>query len=224
MSAGPVHPERPHGLPGVLVTLEGPEGSGKSTLIRGLSAALESAGIEPVLLREPGGSPVGERIREILLDPGLPELLPETELLLMVASRAQLARQMVRPALEQGRLVICDRYADASVAYQGGGRGLPYDRVHALNDLAVDGLTPDLTFLCLLPPEAGRARLGDRDPDRLERESADFHSRVYAAYSEMAASGRERFTTLDASLPPDKILEAALKSLRGLERGLLKGL
>ncbi len=224
MNSGPVHPELPHGLPGLLITFEGPEGSGKSTLIKGLSARLAAVGVEPVLLREPGGSAVGEKIRDILLDPELPELHPVTELLLMVASRAQLARQKLRPALEQGKLVICDRYSDASVAYQGGGRGLPYETVHALNDLAIDGLVPDLTLLCLLPPEAGRARLGDRDPDRLEKESADFHSRVYDSYRAMSERGTSRFVTLDASSPPEEILEAAWKSIIGLEHGLLNTL
>jgi len=224
VSEGPVRRAVPHGLPGLLVTFEGPEGSGKSTLIRGLADALAATGIEPLLLREPGGSPVGERIRDILLDPGLPELLPETELMLMVASRAQLVRERIRPALAAGRLVLCDRYADASVAYQGGGRGLPYSTVHDLNNLAVAGTTPDLTFLCLLPPEVGRARMGGRDRDRLEREPDGFHARVYDAYRGMGESGEGRFHVLDAGAAPEAVLAGAMARLRLLEHELLNDL
>ncbi|MBK6898811.1 MAG: dTMP kinase [bacterium] len=209
---------------GLLITFEGPEGSGKSTLIRGLAARLAALGRPVVTTREPGGTPVGERIRDVLLDPELTELRPETELLLMVASRAQLVREIVRPALAAGRIVLCDRYADASVAYQGAGRELGRRRVDALNDFAVEGTTPDLTLLCLLPPAAGRERCGDRDPDRLERETAAFHERVYGAYLAMAASGDPRFRTLDATAPPAGQVEQALAHLRGLEHDLLTGL
>ncbi|NTV04513.1 dTMP kinase [bacterium] len=209
---------------GLLITFEGPEGSGKSTLIRGLAARLEALGRPVVTTREPGGTPVGERIRDVLLDPALTELRPETELLLMVASRAQLVREVVRPALAAGRIVLCDRYADASVAYQGAGRELGRRRVDALNDFALEGATPDLTLLCLLPPAAGRQRCGDRDPDRLERETAAFHERVYGAYLAMAASGDPRFRTLDATAPPAGQVEQALAHLRRLEHDLLTGL
>ncbi len=209
---------------GLLVTFEGPEGSGKSTLIRSLAARLEALGGPVVMTREPGGTPVGERIRAVLLDPSLPELCPETELLLMVASRAQLVREVVSPALAAGRIVLCDRYADASVAYQGAGRELGRTRVDALNDFALAGAAPDLTLLCLLPPAAGRRRLGDRDPDRLERESGAFHERVYAAYLAMAASGDPRFRTLDATAPPAGQVEQAVAHLRSLEHDLLTGL
>lgn len=209
---------------GLLVTFEGPEGSGKSTLIRGVAWRLKALGRPVLTTREPGGTPVGERIRSVLLDPSLPELCPETELLLMVASRAQLVREVVLPVLAAGRIVLCDRYADASVAYQGAGRELGRTRVDALNDFALAGAVPDLTLLCLLPPAAGRRRFGDRDPDRLERESAAFHERVYAAYLAMAGSGDPRFRTLDATAPPDGQVEQAVAHLRGLEHDLLTGL
>jgi len=209
---------------GLLITLEGPEGSGKSTLVRGLDARLREAGVAPLLLREPGGTRVGERIRDVLLDPELAELVPETELLLMVASRAQLVREKIRPALAAGRVVLCDRYADASTAYQGGGRELGTDAVARLNAFAVADAVPNLTLLCLLPPEAGRARIRARDPDRLEREDAAFHDRVHAAYRAMAASGEPRFRTVDASRGPEEVLEQALAHLRSLEHELLKGL
>jgi len=209
---------------GLLVTLEGPEGSGKSTLVRALAERLRAAGVEPLLLREPGGTRVGERVRDILLDPELAELTPATELLLMVASRAQLVRERIRPALAEGRLVICDRYADASTAYQGGGRELGAEAVAPLNAFAVGDAVPDLTLLCLLPPAVGRARIRARHPDRLEREDAAFHDRVHAAYRAMAASGDPRFRGVDASAPPAAVLEQALGHLRSLEHELLKGL
>jgi dTMP kinase len=212
------------GGPGLLVTFEGPEGSGKSTLIKGLVAHLYARGVEPVVTREPGGTPIGERIRAILLDPASADMTPETELLLMVASRAQLVRRTVRPALADGRLVLCDRFADASVAYQGWGRGLGQELVDRLNAVALDGLVPDLTLLCLLPPEAGLARITGRAPDRLDAERLDFHRRVCDGYQALAAAEPRRFRVLDASGDPQQTLAAALAALRGLEHGLLSGL
>jgi dTMP kinase len=213
-----------HGLPGLLISFEGPEGSGKSTLIRSLEAQLRAAGVDVLVTREPGGTPIGERIRDILLDPELSELRAETELLLMVASRAQLVRETVLPALRAGRVVLADRYADASVAYQGGGRELGASRVAALNAFAVGEAVPDLTLLCLLPPAEGRRRMAHRNPDRLEREGAAFHERVYAAYEAMADSGDPRFVRLDAASSPADVLQQALLSLRSMEHELLNGL
>jgi len=213
-----------HGRPGLLITFEGPEGSGKSTLISTLARRFKAAGVEPVVTREPGGTAVGERIRAVLLDPDLPEETRETELLLMVASRAQLVREIVRPALDDGRLVICDRYADASVAYQGGGRELGEDVVRRLNDFAVGDAVPDLTFLCLLPPAVGRARMGGRDRDRLELEDVAFHDRVYDSYRRMSESGDPRFRTVDASAAPAAMLEQTIEYLRNMEHDLLTGL
>ncbi len=206
---------------GLLITFEGPEGSGKSTLIRALADRIAELGEPPVLLREPGGTATGERIRAILLDPALPELRPETELLLMVSSRAQLVRESVLPALTANRIVLCDRYADASVAYQGAGRRLGEDRVAVLNDFAVGEAVPDLTLLCLLPPEEGRKRTANRDQDRLELEDAAFHDRVYASYRAMADSGDPRFKVVDATQKPEAMLEQAISFLRSLEHDLL---
>ena len=213
-----------HGRPGLLITFEGPEGSGKSTLISSLAERLTACGPAPLVTREPGGTRVGERIRDVLLDPDLPEQTRETELLLMVASRAQLVRQIILPALDEGRIVICDRYADASVAYQGGGRELGAEVVDELNQFAVGDAVPDLTFLCLLPPALGRARMGDRDRDRLELEDAAFHDRVYDAYRGMAESNVRRFRLIDASTTPDIMLEQTLENLRIVEHDLLTGL
>ena len=212
------------GGPGLLVTFEGPEGSGKSTLISSLAAHLRARGVEPLLTREPGGTAIGERLRGVLLDPASEGMAAETELLLMVASRAQLAREVIRPALADGRLVLCDRFADAWVAYQGFGRGLGRDLVDRLNTVALDGLRPDHTLLCLLPPELGLARIGGRAPDRLDAERLEFHQRVYDGYRALAAEAAWRFRVLDATAAPDQLLAAALEQLRGLEHGLLCGL
>lgn len=209
---------------GILITFEGPEGSGKSTLIRSLAERLSAAGVEPVLLREPGGTPIGEQIRNILLDLASEGMCAETELLLMVASRAQLIHERVRPHLAKGRIILCDRFADASVAYQGHGRRLGESTVHELNELALRGLRPDLTFLCLLPPEVGQARLAGRTTDRLDRETAAFHGRVFDGYRTMAESGDPRFRILDAAAPPEALLEQALQELRETEHRLLNAL
>ena len=207
---------------GLLITFEGPEGSGKSTLIKALAELMASRGEQPLVLREPGGSAIGERIRNILLDTASEEMCAETELLLMEASRAQLVREKINPALEAGMIILCDRFADASVAYQGFGRGLGEKRVEQLNDFALGGREPDLTFLCMLDPEAGQARLKDRATDRLDRESAEFHQRVYEGYLSLAGSGKHRFKVIDASGTPQQMLDEALAHLKRLEHGLLK--
>ncbi len=207
---------------GLLITFEGPEGSGKTTLIKALSKHIGSRGDDALIIREPGGTAIGERIRNILLDQASTDMYPQTELLLMVASRAQLVREKIQPALEAGMIILCDRFADASVAYQGFGRGLGAKTVDQLNELALAGVQPDLTFLCLLPPEVGRARQQRSATDRLDRETADFHQRVYDGYQQMAASGKSRFQVLDATASPDVVLQQALVRLRMLEHGLLK--
>ena len=209
---------------GLLITFEGPEGSGKTTLIRSLADRLEAAGTSPVLVREPGGSAIGEQIRNILLDLASEGMCAETELLLMVASRAQLVREKIQPALAEGRIILCDRFADASVAYQGFGRRLGEEVVHSQNAFALAGLQPDLTFLCLLSPQVGRARLENRETDRLDRETEKFHERVYSGYLAMSGSGEPRFRTLDASAAPEAILEQALHELRKMEHRLLNAL
>jgi dTMP kinase len=216
----------PHGTDrpgrGLLITFEGPEGSGKTTLIKSIAERMRACGEEPLLIREPGGTEIGERIRNILLDTASEGMCAETELLLMVASRAQLVREKVAPALEAGMIILCDRFADASVAYQGFGRGLGEKLVHQLNAVALGGLEPDLTLLCMLPPEAGRERLKRRITDRLDRETLEFHRRVHDGYQAMAASGDLRFRAIDAGRTPEAVLEQALDHLRRLEHGLLK--
>ena len=211
---------------GLLITCEGPEGSGKTTLLAALAERLTALGRPPVMAREPGGTPVGERIRDVLLDPGAAELCAETELLLLEASRAQLVRQVILPALAAGRIVLCDRYADASLAYQAGGRGLPREAVERLNAFAVDGAVPDLTLLLLLPPAEGLRRVADRGrgSDRLERERIAFHERVVRAYRELAEREPRRVRVLDATRPPAAVFAEAVAALRDLEHELLAGL
>jgi len=210
------------GSRGLLITFEGPEGSGKTTLIKGIARRLAEGGEEPLLLREPGGTAIGERIRNILLDTASEEMCAETELLLMVASRAQLIRQKIEPGLAAGMIILCDRFADASVAYQGFGRGLGDKTVHTHNRLALGGVVPDLTFLCLLPPEEGQSRLRERTTDRLDRETEEFHRRVYEGYQAMAVSGEFRFKVIDATASPEAMLDSALAQLKRLDHGLLK--
>lgn len=217
--SGPTHEVPSRGL---LITFEGPEGSGKTTLIRSIAEILSARGEDPMVIREPGGTDIGERIRNILLDTASEGMCAETELLLMVASRAQLVREKIAPALEAGMIILCDRFADASVAYQGFGRGLGEKQVHDLNRLALGGVVPDLTFLCLLPPAEGQKRLHRETTDRLDRETAEFHQRVYEGYQTMAVSGELRFKVLDAAASPEEVLAEALVHLKRLEHGLLK--
>ena len=216
---GPTHDAPSRGL---LITFEGPEGSGKTTLIRSIAGILSARGEDPMVIREPGGTDIGERIRNILLDTASEGMCAETELLLMVASRAQLVSEKIAPALEAGMIILCDRFADASVAYQGFGRGLGEKQVHDLNRLALGGVVPDLTFLCLLPPTEGQKRLHRETTDRLDRETAEFHQRVYEGYQAMAVSGELRFKVLDAAASPEEVLAEALVHLKRLEHGLLK--
>jgi dTMP kinase len=202
---------------GKFISLEGGEGAGKSTLLAGLREHIERHGIALVQTREPGGTEVGEAVRAIVLDPARHGLAAETELLLMFASRAQLVREVIEPALDAGRWVLCDRYADASYAYQGGGRGQPAERIAELERWACDGVKPDLTLLLDLPVATGRARAAGRgDADRIEVEADAFFERVRASYRERAAAEPERFRVIDASQSPSAVLQAASLALATL--------
>ncbi|TAN08274.1 MAG: dTMP kinase [Rhodanobacteraceae bacterium] len=202
---------------GRLITLEGGEGAGKSTLLAGLRAHFEGKGLDVLYTREPGGTPVGEAIRALVLDPAHRHIAAETELLLMFAARAQLVREVLRPALAAGRWVLCDRFTDASYAYQGGGRGIDAARIAELERIATEGLKPDLTLLLDLPVAAGRARASQRsDADRIEAERDDFFERVRAAYRARAAAEPQRFCVIDASRPAEAVLRAALAAIEGL--------
>jgi len=202
-----------------LVSLEGGEGAGKTTVMAALREALEATGREVVVTREPGGTPLAEKIRELLLHPGGEELAAETELLLMFASRAQHVRATVRPALERGAWVLSDRFTDSSYAYQGGGRGLDTALIAEL-EWKVVGIRPGLTLLLDIDVAQGRARIRGRDPrpDRIERERDAFFERVRAAFLARAAAEPERFRVLDASRPVEEVAAEAVLALRaGME-------
>ncbi|GAA2965669.1 dTMP kinase [Microbacterium schleiferi] len=195
--------------PGLFITLEGGDGSGKTTQASLLHGWLESAGRTVVRTREPGGTEVGVLIRDIVLH-HRGEVSPRAEALLYAADRAHHIATVVRPALERGEVVIQDRYLDSSVAYQGAGRVLGRDEIRDLSLWATEGLLPHLTVLLDLDPSTARARLdaADKPFDRLEAERDEFHTRVRAEYLVLAAAEPERFLVLDASLPADEIAEA----------------
>jgi dTMP kinase len=190
---------------GLFVTFEGGEGTGKTTQLKGLVAALRGAGWDTLETRDPGGTPIGNQIRAILLDRENVRMAPTTELLLYEASRAQLVQEVIRPALAAGRIVLCDRFTDSTVAYQGAGRGLDPELIARLNALGSDGLAPDLTLLFDLDPKVGLSRAAERlsaprkAEDRMEGEVLAFHQRVRAGYRALAAAEPERFAVLDAS-------------------------
>jgi dTMP kinase len=201
---------------GLFITLEGGEGAGKSTLLAGLRAHLAGRGMDPVITREPGGTRLGEAVREVVLVPGQGEVCAESELLLYFAARAQLVREVIRPVLTAGRCVICDRFVDASYAYQGGGRGQPAARIAALEGWTVDGLVPDLTLLLDVPVDTGRRRIAGRagrDRDRIERENDAFFERVRDAYRERAAAEPQRFHLIDATRRAEQVLADAIAAI-----------
>ena len=202
------------GDPGRLIAFEGVEGAGKSTQLELLRQVLEGRGREVVVTREPGGTPAGERVRSLLLDPGV-ELHPRAEALLFAAARAELVERVIRPALERGAHVLCDRYLDSSLAYQGGVRGLGRGPVEDVNRFATGGLLPDLVVLLDLDPAAGLGRQA-RDPDRIEAQDLDFHHRVRDAFRDLAAADPKRFAVVDASAPVPEVaaqVQAAVLSL-----------
>ena len=202
---------------GRLITIEGIDGAGKSTLAGSLHDALLARGVDVLALREPGGVAVAERIRTLVKDPAL-EIAPRTEALLYAASRAQLVAELVKPALAAGRLVLLDRYVDSSLAYQGAGRGLGVEAVAAINAFATGGLVADRTLLLAIDPAAGRARRGGREvaPDRLEREADPFFAAIAEAYAELAAREPGRVRVLDASAAPERVLAEALEAIADL--------
>jgi len=202
---------------GRLITIEGIDGAGKSTLAAGLEAALSDQGIELRLLREPGGVEVAERIRDLVTDPKL-TVGPRAEALLYAAARAQLVEQSLAPLLRSGCWVLLDRFVDSSLAYQGSGRGLGVAAVSTINEFATGGLRPDRTLLLAVSPAVGRSRTRDRGApaDRLEREQEDFYARIADGYAELAAAEPARIATIDASATPDRVLAAALGALADL--------
>ena len=202
---------------GRLITIEGVDGAGKSTLALGLAHALLDRRIDVELLREPGGVAVSERIRAVVQDPAL-RVDPVAEALLYAAARAQLVSERVRPALDEGRWILLDRFVDSSLAYQGGARGLGRDAVAAINAFATGGLVPDRTLLLRIDPAAARARQAGRgaEADRMEREDDAFFSGVAAAYDALLMEEPQRIVALDATAAPDDLLAAALAALDDL--------
>ena len=193
--------------PGLFVVLEGTEGSGKSTLAGALAMRMREAGLDPLVVREPGGTRAAEMARQALLDPEQ-HVGPVAELFFYLAARADLVQKLIRPALAQGRVVLSDRFAMSTEAYQMAGRGLPREVVGPANRAAADGLEPDLTLILDLSPEVGQARqvAGGKRLDRLERESREFHRRVAEYYLAVRGEGVRH---LDGALPPDRLLQAA---------------
>jgi dTMP kinase len=198
---------------GLFVAFEGVEGAGKGTQIRLVKEWLESQGVEVLVTREPGGTEIGEELRRVLLDHETGHLEPKTEALLFAASRAQHVTTVIRPALAEGKVVICDRYIDSSLAYQGGARGLGEQDVLTLNVWATQGLFPDLVILLHLEPEAGLLRSLE-EPDRIEMEGADFHAKVADSYLRIAEEHPERFVVVDADVAPELVHERVIEALQ----------
>ena len=215
---------------GRFLTLEGIEGAGKSTVAAALAMAMRARGITVVATREPGGTPLAERLREVVLQRGAETLSPQAETLLMFAARAVHVDNLIRPALARGEWVICDRYTDATRAYQGGGRGVATPFIETLSRDTVGGLTPDLTLLLDLPVETGLQRAHARRrakgategeggehgdlPDRFEAEAVVFFERVRERYLAIAAAEPQRVRILEATLPPAALLDAAMDALQ----------
>ena len=193
---------------GLFITFEGGEGSGKSTQVSSLKRRLRRRDIPVTVIREPGGTSLGDRLRRLLKFSDIP-LIPEAELLLFNASRAQLVSEVIRPALERGDVALCDRFADSTVAYQGYGRGISLDRVEAVNNVATGGMTPDMTFFLDVPPAEGmrrRSTTWDRFELGFEQQDVtDFHGRVHQGYVQMARREPDRWLVIDASQSPRQV-------------------
>jgi dTMP kinase len=205
----------------LFITFEGPEGGGKSTQARLLAAWLEETGHSVLLTREPGGTRIGDQIRRIIVDQRNQELTSEAEILLFNASRAQLVREVIRPALESGTIVICDRYADSTMAYQGYGRRLDLERLRTIVTFATGDLTPDLTLLLDIPPAVGLARrraaaASGAEWNRLDAETLSFHERVRQGYLALVAAEPQRWAIIPATGAPETIAEAVRSAVRPL--------
>ncbi len=206
---------------GFFITFEGIEGSGKSTVARRIDRLFRDEGVDPLLTREPGGTVISEDIRGILLDPDRTEISAKTELLLYLASRAQLVAEVILPAVESGRIVLCDRYMDATMAYQGWARGLGEDLVRDFNRFAVGSALPDLTFLFDLSVEEGfkrgpvkRESRVIQERDRLESEDMIFHEKVREGYLRIAGMEKKRIIIIDASLSLDSVVETIFRNIK----------
>ncbi len=198
----------------MFITLEGPEGSGKTTAIKVVYEKLKELGKEVVLTREPGGVNVSEKIREIILDPKNTEMTAKTEALLYAAARSQHLSQVIIPAIDAGKLVICDRFIDSSLAYQGVGRNLGFEGVYVINKFAIGDYMPDLTIFFDINPEEGINRIhknADRKKDRLDLEGLKFHQDVYDGYKKLCKKYKKRIKVIDASKTPEEVANDVLE-------------
>ena len=201
----------------LFITFEGGEGSGKSSALRLIAERLEKEGIPYILTREPGGTPIAESIRNVILDRNNVAMDSRTEALLYAASRRQHLVEKVWPALKEGKIVLCDRYLDSSLAYQGGARGLGIDKILEVNSFATEGTFPDLTLFFDIEPELGLARIAanvNREVNRLDLEKMDFHRGVRKTFQELAARFKERYVTIDASKPLEEVVDDAYAAIK----------
>ncbi len=204
-------------MKGLFISVEGTDGAGKSTQIDLLLEYLKAKGVEVIYTREPGGTYISEKIREIILDTDNEGMEGACEALLYAASRAQHVREKIVPALNDGKMVICDRYVDSSIVYQGVARGLGIDDVRAINDFAIGGVMPDLTlFFDLTVEESVKRKKNMGSLDRIEKESFDFHKKIYDGYVALAESDPARIKRIDASRPVEEVHKQVLKALEGL--------
>ena len=200
----------------MFITIEGPEGSGKTTAVDTAVKKLEEMGYQIVRTREPGGTPIAEQIRNVILDKNNVAMDQRTEALLYAASRRQHLVEKVWPALKEGKIVVCDRYLDSSLAYQGGARGLGVDNILQVNNFATEGTFPDLTLLFDINPKLGLARIAanaDREVNRLDLEKIEFHNKVRNTFLELAKRYPERFIVIDASKSREEVADATLKAM-----------
>ena len=207
----------------MFITFEGPDGSGKSTIIKKVYGKLINDGFDIVLTREPGGTPIAEKIRDIILDNSNVALDARTEALLYAASRRQHLVEKIRPALKEGKIVLCDRFLDSSLAYQGGGRNLGVQNVLNINLFATENTYPDLTLFFDIDPELGLKRVSQdkkRVADRLDNENENFHEKVYSTFKEIVNTNNQRIITIDASKSIEEVTECAYKSIKEKLNGL----
>lgn len=204
-------------MKGIFITMEGPDGSGKSTQIELLKGFLESKGYEILITREPGGTRISEAVREIILNKDFQEMNDMTELLLYTSARAQLVGEVIKPALEAGKAVISDRFVDSAAVYQGIARGLGIDTVYDINKYALQGIMPDLTFHLDLPASAGIARKKNQaELDRMELQTLEFHNKVAEGYRELARRNPDRIISMDAALPKEEICAMIIEKVSAL--------
>ncbi|CDQ21755.1 thymidylate kinase [Halobacillus karajensis] len=205
-------------MKGLFVTFEGGDGAGKSSILKEMGQELREEGFSVLETREPGGIRIAEKIREVILDPSHTEMDGRTEALLYAAARRQHLVEKVIPALNEGKIVLCDRFVDSSLAYQGAARELGLDEVYKVNEFAIDDCMPDLTLLFNIKPEEGLERIAanqGREKNRLDLERIDFHEKVYAAYHQLAEKYKDRIKVIEAGRPFESVKEDASRVLRG---------